>query len=138
MGIKLETPSSRLDTYETYHISKTLEYDDWDVTPMLEFNSGSLEVIHFRFSKYNGDESAADSAMEEALNSLSQELEAEYGPSTVYDNDLEDMHSTVHHWESDGGGKHTVMHLSLIRYEEEHDILNLALGLFTIPKTAQE
>lgn len=56
--------------------------------------------------------------MEETLTSLTQELEAEYGPSTVYDNDLEDMHSTVHHWESDGGGKHTVMHLSLMRFEE--------------------
>lgn len=33
--------------------------------------------------------------MEETLTSLSQELEAEYGPSTIYDNDLEDMHSTV-------------------------------------------
>lgn len=47
--------------------------------------------------------------MEETLTSLSQELEAEYGPSTIYDNDLEDMHSTVHHWESDGGGKHTAL-----------------------------
>ena len=46
--------------------------------------------------------------MEETLTSLSQELGAEYGPSTIYDNDLEDMHSTVHHWESDGGGKHTL------------------------------
>ena len=76
--------------------------------------------------------------MEETLTSLSQELEAEYGPSTSYDNDLEDMHSTVHHWESDGGGKHTVMHLSLMRFEEQPDVLNLVMGLHEIPETAQE
>ena len=76
--------------------------------------------------------------MEETLTSLSQELEAKYGPSTVYDNDLEDMHSTVHHWESDGGGKHTVMHLSLMRFEEQPDVLNLVMGLYEIPETAQE
>lgn len=76
--------------------------------------------------------------MEETLTSLTQELEAEYGPSTVYGNDLEDMHSTVHHWESDGGGKHTVMHLSLIRFEEQPDVLNLVMGLHEIPETAQE
>lgn len=76
--------------------------------------------------------------MEETLTSLSQELGAEYGPSTIYDNDLEDMHSTVHHWESDGGGKHTVMHLSLMRFEEQPDVLNLVMGLHEIPETAQE
>lgn len=76
--------------------------------------------------------------MEETLTRLSQELEAEYGPSTIYDNDLEDMHSTVHHWESDGGGKHTVMHLSLMRFEEQPDVLNLVMGLHEIPETAQE
>lgn len=76
--------------------------------------------------------------MEETLTSLSQELEAEYGPSTIYDNDLEDMHSTVHHWESDGDGKHTVMHLSLMRFEEQPDVLNLVMGLHEIPETAQE
>lgn len=76
--------------------------------------------------------------MEETLTSLSQELEAEYGPSAIYDNDLEDMHSTVHHWESDGGGKHTVMHLSLMRFEEQPDVLNLVMGLHEIPETAQE
>lgn len=76
--------------------------------------------------------------MEETLTSLSQELEAEYDPSTVYDNALEDMHSTVHHWESDGGGKHTVMHLSLMRFEEQPDVLNLVMGLHEIPETAQE
>ena len=76
--------------------------------------------------------------MEETLTSLSPELEAEYGPSTIYDNDLEDMHSTVHHWESDGGGKHTVMHLSLMRFEEQPDVLNLVMGLHEIPETAQE
>lgn len=76
--------------------------------------------------------------MEETLTSLSQELEAEYGPSIIYDNDLEDMHSTVHHWESDGGGKHTVMHLSLMRFEEQPDVLNLVMGLHEIPETAQE
>ena len=63
---------------------------------------------------------------------------AEYGPSTIYDNDLEDMHSTVHHWASDGGGKHTVMHLSLMRFEEQPDVLNLVMGLHEIPETAQE
>ena len=98
----------------------------------------SLEVIHFRFYQYNGDESDIEPAMEETLTSLSQELEAEYGPSTIYDNDLEDMHSTVHHWESDGGGKHTVMHLSLMRFEEQPDVLNLVMGLHEIPETAQE
>ena len=61
-------------------------------------DSGSLEVIHFRFYQYNGDESDIEPATEETLTRLSQELEAEYGPSTIYDNDLEDMHSTVHHW----------------------------------------
>ena len=76
--------------------------------------------------------------MEETLTSLSQELEAEYGPSTIYDNDLEDMHSTVHHWASDGGGKHTVMHLSLMRFEEQPDVLILVMGLHEIPETAQE
>ena len=74
-------------------------------------DSGSLEVIHFRFYQYNGDES---------------------------DIELEDMHSTVHHWESDGGGKHTVMHLSLMRFEEQPDVLNLVMGLHEIPETAQE
>ena len=48
------------------------------------------------------------------------------------------MHSTVHHWESDGGGKHTVMHLSLMRFEEQPDVLNLVMGLHEIPETAQE
>ena len=97
-----------------------------------------LVVIHFRFYQYNGDESDIEPAMEETLTSLSQELEAEYGPSTIYDNDFEDMHSTVHHWESDGGGKHTVMHLSLMRFEEQPDVLNLVMGLHEIPETAQE
>ena len=101
-------------------------------------DSGSLEVIHFRFYQYNGDESDIEPATEETLTRLSQELEAEYGPSTIYDNDLEDMHSTVHHWESDGGGKHTVMHLSLMRFEEQPDVLNLVIGLHEIPETAQE
>ncbi len=101
-------------------------------------DSGSLEVIYFRFYQYNGDGSDIEPAMEETLTSLSQELEAEYGPSTIYDNDLEDMHSTVHHWESDGGGKHTVMHLSLMRFEEQPDVLNLVMGLHEIPETAQE
>ena len=72
--------------------------------------------------------------MEETLTSLSQELEAEYSPSTIYDNDLEDMHSTVHHWESDGGGKHTVMHLSLMRFEEQPDVLNLVMACMRFPK----
>lgn len=101
-------------------------------------DSSSLEVIHFRFYQYNGDGSDIEPAMEETLTSLSQELEAEYGPSTIYDNDLEDMHSTVHHWESDGGGKHTVMHVSLMRFEEQPDVLNLVMGLHEIPETAQE
>lgn len=77
--------------------------------------------------------------MEETLTSLSQELEAEYGPSTIYDNDLEDMHSTVHQlgigwWRQ----TYRVMHLSLMRFEEQPDVLNLAMGLHEIPETAQE
>lgn len=114
-----------------------MSYGDWEAVPMLEFNSGEIEMVHFRFTQYHG-KSDGVAAVDELAEKLTQDLEARYGTCTVIENELEGATSTVYNWESDAEGQHTILRFSQVYSENTNYVLNLAMGLFEIPETAQE
>lgn len=141
LGLEMEDLGNpmKLDSYETYTLpeEKWVSYGDWEAVPMLEFNSGEIEMVHFRFTQYHG-KSDGVAAVDELAEKLTQDLEARYGTCTVIENELEGATSTVYNWESDAEGQHTILRFSQVYSENTNYVLNLAMGLFEIPETAQE
>lgn len=116
-----KVPVEKLDSIETYTLKDPCEINGEEAVVKLEFNSNSLELVHFYFHSNMSNQ---------FYDSLSNQLKEKYGePSLSTENDTDLIKSSVQAWNSDNSGFSSTIRLRYIQSSED-PLVVLSVGMF--------